>query len=192
MSKLREDRRVTQTRRVLKCSLLELLMEKPIRRITVTDVCRQADVNRGTFYAHYSNPEDLLRQIQESVKVRLLQIFETERLENIFSVLDEVLREENDFCRALLLGQMDHGFLQEITGMLQAEVVAKWRKRYPRVSQIRLEMLFSFCFHGYVALLQEWLGGTREKNGDRLEAVAKQLVAACVVHVAAETTAYPH
>lgn len=190
MSKLREDRRVTQTRRVLKCSLLKLLMEKPIQRITVTDVCRRADVNRGTFYAHYLNPEDLLSQIQESLKLCLLQIFETDRLENILPALSETLRAEADFCRAQLSGHMDRSFLQEITGLIQDKVIAKWQRRYPHVSQTRLEMLFSFCFHGYIALLQEWLDGTKGQSGDRLEDVAKQLVAACVVHIATETAVH--
>ena len=49
----RSDRRVRYTKTVLKQSLLELMKDRPIGKITVTEICRLADVNRNTFYAHY-------------------------------------------------------------------------------------------------------------------------------------------
>ena len=49
------DRRVRRTREQLKRALTQLLLEKPVREITVRELTDRADVNRGTFYAHYTD-----------------------------------------------------------------------------------------------------------------------------------------
>ena len=73
------DRRVKYTLLALRSSLLELMRKKDISRITVKELCERADVNRGTFYAHYASPVDLLEQI------------ERELLEEVLSSLDSKL-----------------------------------------------------------------------------------------------------
>jgi AcrR family transcriptional regulator len=61
------DRRTKYTKRILQEALIELLKEKPITKITVTMLCKKADVNRSTFYSHYENQYDLLDKIAETV-----------------------------------------------------------------------------------------------------------------------------
>lgn len=63
----KEDRRVRYTKQLLRDALVELLAEYHISKISVTMLCEQADVNRGTFYLHYSDPLDLLRQTEQAV-----------------------------------------------------------------------------------------------------------------------------
>lgn len=55
-----QDRRVRRTRMRLQQAMLELLKEKDARSITVRELTQRADVNRGTFYAHYKDVFDLL------------------------------------------------------------------------------------------------------------------------------------
>ena len=43
------DRRTLYTRNVIKDALLEALAEKPFEQITVTDVCRRAEITRATY-----------------------------------------------------------------------------------------------------------------------------------------------
>lgn len=62
-----ENRRVRQTKGMLKDAILELLEERSLERITVTDICRLADVNRSTFYAHYEDVRALLREIEDDM-----------------------------------------------------------------------------------------------------------------------------
>ena len=40
-----------------------LLRVKPYSKITVTELCRLADINRGTFYIHYFDVDDVLDDI---------------------------------------------------------------------------------------------------------------------------------
>ncbi len=55
-----EDRRVRRTREALHRALIELMLTRDYRRITVQDVLDRADVGRSTFYAHYRDKDDLL------------------------------------------------------------------------------------------------------------------------------------
>ena len=60
----RSDRRVKYTKRVLQEAVLELLKTRPIATLTIKEVCELADVNRGTFYLHYSEPKEILKEIE--------------------------------------------------------------------------------------------------------------------------------
>jgi AcrR family transcriptional regulator len=61
------NRRVRLTKQIIKESLIELMREYPISKISVKMLCEAADINRSTFYAHYTDTNDLLRHIQQEV-----------------------------------------------------------------------------------------------------------------------------
>ncbi len=54
------DRRTLYTRMVIKDALLTLLSVKEYADITIADLCRTAEINRGTFYLHYDNLRDVM------------------------------------------------------------------------------------------------------------------------------------
>jgi len=57
-----DDLRVRRTRAVLQKALVELTIEKGFTEVTVRDIAQRAMVNRSTFYHHYLDKYDLLRQ----------------------------------------------------------------------------------------------------------------------------------
>lgn len=57
------DRRTRYTRQVIRDTLLELMREKGFVRATVTELCQRAELNRGTFYLHYLDLNDVLEDI---------------------------------------------------------------------------------------------------------------------------------
>ncbi|MDO5411466.1 MAG: TetR/AcrR family transcriptional regulator [Lachnospiraceae bacterium] len=59
----KEDRRTRYTRQLIRETLLKLLEKKAFPRITVTEICKLAEINRGTFYLHYYDTEDVLDDI---------------------------------------------------------------------------------------------------------------------------------
>ena len=61
----RTDRRTRYTRQAIKEILLEELKTKPYSKITVTEICKKAEMNRGTFYLHYYDIDDVLNDILE-------------------------------------------------------------------------------------------------------------------------------
>ena len=66
MREVQETRRVRMTKRLMKDALLELLERKNLANISVTELCETADVHRTTFYLHYTDPADLLREIEQN------------------------------------------------------------------------------------------------------------------------------
>ena len=65
------DRRTLYTRMVIKEALLSLLAEKEYADITIADLCREAEINRGTFYLHYSNLREVLEELFDDALGRM-------------------------------------------------------------------------------------------------------------------------
>ena len=66
-----ETRRVKLTKRMIRDAFIELLRKKPIGKITVTQICEAADVNRSTFYAYYDSVYALLKEIEDTMLQRI-------------------------------------------------------------------------------------------------------------------------
>ena len=60
-----ENRKIRYTKMVLRDSLMELMTTQSILSVSIKDICERADISRSTFYAHYKDQYDLLRQIEE-------------------------------------------------------------------------------------------------------------------------------
>ena len=58
-----EYRSAVRSRKLIKAALADLLQEKPLDKITVTDVVNRAQINRGTFYAHYTDIPDVIHHL---------------------------------------------------------------------------------------------------------------------------------
>lgn len=48
-------------------ALVSLLESKEFSEISITDICQKAGVNRSTFYAHYDNTYDLLKEAHQNL-----------------------------------------------------------------------------------------------------------------------------
>ena len=60
----KEDRRVRRTKKLLTQALTELMQQKQIKDITVTELTEKADMNRGTFYLYYRDVFDMIEKIE--------------------------------------------------------------------------------------------------------------------------------
>lgn len=67
----KQDMRVLRTKRDLRNAFIELIGEKQFEKITVTEICKRASINKMTFYKHYQDKytllDDCLRTVAESV-----------------------------------------------------------------------------------------------------------------------------
>ncbi|KXT68414.1 MULTISPECIES: TetR family transcriptional regulator [Streptococcus] len=62
-----QDLRIKKTKLAIRQAVLGLLAEKPFKKITVAEIIHTAEINRGTFYAHYLDKYDLLEKIEMEV-----------------------------------------------------------------------------------------------------------------------------
>ena len=67
------NRRTLYTKKVIKESLIELLKTREIHQVTVTDICKKADINRGTFYTHYKDAFDLFQSMEDELFHQILK-----------------------------------------------------------------------------------------------------------------------
>ena len=58
------DPRTRYTKHIIAETFIDLLKDKPLNQITVTDICKNAQINRGSFYKYYKNVYDLMEQLQ--------------------------------------------------------------------------------------------------------------------------------
>ena len=58
-----EDKRIVKTKRSLKAAMTEMLAREDFEHISITALCRKADVSRITFYSHYNDKYALLDDI---------------------------------------------------------------------------------------------------------------------------------
>ncbi len=157
----KNDRRVRYTKMALKQSLLELMRHKPIEKITVKDICEKADINRGTFYAHYSDSYDLLAQIEDELFNEILQYVETSlQAETISALLADIFESiinNSDLCSVLFSEYGDKAFLRRIMFIARDRSIAEWKRILPSAKEEQLEMLYMFYANGCVAIIENWV-----------------------------------
>ena len=71
MDNQHDNRRVRITKRMMKDALLELLEQNELSCISITALCEAADIHRSTFYNYYSDPIDILREIEQDFLDRI-------------------------------------------------------------------------------------------------------------------------
>ena len=65
--------RTQMTKSLLQTSLIELMQEKPFHKITIKEICDRADLNRTTFYLHYTDQTELLNDVITQLENELSQ-----------------------------------------------------------------------------------------------------------------------
>ncbi len=74
--------RVAVTKRMLKEGLLRCLETKDLEEITISELCKEAGINRATFYKHYNSPFDLLNDIGLDHSEQIFELYNKTLSEN--------------------------------------------------------------------------------------------------------------
>ena len=148
------------TKKALAASLKQLLKEKPLDKITVTDLVEDCEVNRQTFYYHFQDIYDLIEWIYVSEAARILGDKKTaatwqQGFQNIFDYLIEnssfVLNTFHSLNREHL-----ERFLYEQTYHLLYDVVDEEAAAYT-VSEADKAFIADFYKYGFVGIMLEWI-----------------------------------
>lgn len=178
---LTESRRTQYTRRAMQDALVELLADKPISRITVKELCERADVNRSTFYDHYANLNELLRDIEDDaiewVTGALEQLLEQPDSEGMLHVVEHICRyiaDNRSHLRVLMSEQADRGFQQRLLGLIygRKDVAVQMQPNHDN-DPMGAEMRVRFAISGSIGLLQYWLSTDLEAP---VEVVARTII----------------
>ena len=156
------DRRVLYTKMFLRESLLELMKEKPVDKITPTELCRKAEINRNTFYTHYYTARDVLEEVETEFSTQIIDSlssrFSAENID-IPQMLNEICRmiyEKQDFCKILLSENGDAAFLEGVITLGKNVIIQGWQKVGVSLPDDQMEMFFSFIISGSIAMIRNW------------------------------------
>ena len=86
-----ESRRSKMTRRLMKDALMELMENRALASISITELCGRADVNRSTFYSYYSDLLQLLKEIEDDIIGQLPEAKPIEDCADLDKQLEEVV-----------------------------------------------------------------------------------------------------
>jgi len=155
------DRRVLYTKMFLRESLLELLKEKPIAKITPSELCRHAKMNRNTFYTHYKSPEELLACIEdgfyEAVQLSIERSLNVGSISELMTEICQTIFDHRDLCSVLFTEFGDKDFLERIVNLAHDKTVNEWTVAGIQNETGQIEMLYCFSVSGSVSIIQKWI-----------------------------------
>lgn len=166
------DNRVRYTKVVLQQALLKILQSKNIDKVTIKELCQQAQVNRGTFYLHYATPNDLLREIEEQFIAENMAMFspyfdkgyETSYMAALFAGI----LKNRDVCRIIMGKNGNPRFLERIQQMVRPYVVDGWCREFPKYRREDLDYIYDFIFAGSMRLILSWIEDDQGLSTDEL------------------------
>lgn len=158
----KENRKVRYTRMVLKESLIKLMKQKAISRITITEICQEADLNRATFYSHYTDQYDLLKQIEQELvddinkylanySFREKGSVSVQLMEQIF----EYIKENSEVCSVLLSENGDKKFQKEVLAIVKQQCITQWTSK--KVNKDVAEYIYDYATSGSLGIIMKWL-----------------------------------
>lgn len=172
------DRRSRRTRQALHQALIRLIVERGYDEITVADIAVAADTGRSTFYAHFTDKDDLLRSAGGYLKHVLVKEHEAlatssgrpeDRFLGFSGFMTAHLYEQRVIFHALMRGQGGPIFLEMIRDAL-CEIVRKELPATCNGEALEREVAVQFIVGGYITVVTWWLRTGAKQDPSLVEA----------------------
>ena len=144
------DRRQQKTRAAILQACIDLLKEKDFRHITVGDIAKRADINRGTFYLHFTDKYDMLDSFENEMAEKIervivenvpkepdLRLFIESRYDTIVQILT-CYQENRELLNFLL--KCDYASFQTKLRSKLRQAIAE--HIFPQLDKLKIEILF--------------------------------------------------
>lgn len=156
------NQRIILTKRLLKEGLVRLLETKELDKISVSELCKEAGINRATFYRHYETPKQVLLELEMDF------ISKMEQNISYPSSKKEVKKSMEEFCtylyehsstvKLLLRSNSTMDFIQLLSKL--SEEMLKHNMLHPELNSLdpdSLKLLTTYFGGGGYFLLRCWL-----------------------------------
>lgn len=155
------DIRIKRTRKMLEDALFDLMRDKPVEKITPTELCRKATVNRNTFYSHYKS----VSQLYESVENKLINsvdesLTHSSSTVEAITVVCRMLKSNQTLSDIIFSKHLSSKIMNRIFAMTNRFNMNKMNSETNSLSDNYKQMLSSFTIMGSAAALECWV-----KNG---------------------------
>lgn len=117
-----------KTKELIKKTFAELINEKKsLNNITVTELVKRANINRGTFYTHYDNIYDIAEDFEtEAIEFLINDEQEFNTYENIHEYFDKVivhLKSNETTYKLLLSSSVPSNSLNKLNKLLNEKII---------------------------------------------------------------------
>ena len=158
---MNNEQKNTYVKRQITTALLELLKEKSISDISITELTQKAQIGRISFYRNFQTKEDILREESDRLINEWGRLYETNpesAPETLFPSLFDFYREHKEFYTILYHEGMT-SVMQET--ILNAIIIT------PEMANIEAYMK-SFWAYGVFGWMIEWIKRGMPESGREL------------------------
>ena len=156
-----EDRRIRYTKKVIKDTFIELLEQKPINKITVTELCTKCEINRATFYRYYEDVYDLMEKLKSQYVCELKAAISISKddytISGFTSEILEVILKNKELSRILFSLKNGKDFLDDVLDIAHQKCIEKWNRYGKNVPQEQVGYLSTFITAGTIGILNDWI-----------------------------------
>ena len=168
-----EYKSAIRSKKLITDALVALLDEKTLDKITVTDIVKKADINRGTFYAHYDSVANVVASILENayeIFKSSITIFHDNAEFDMGIMLKElqiVMEKDFDFYKKIFSSDINMKLYEEISNVL-ISYVYDHESEISNVSHEDFVFYTSFYSGGIIKLYRDWFIGALPMPFDEL------------------------
>lgn len=169
------DRRIIRTKKLINDALLDLLKEKPIEKITPTELCRRATINRNTFYSHYSCTSEVLNNIEDELFSTVdNSLNESKTPVEAITVLCGMMKANKKLSNLLFSKNAGAEIMKRVFVITNKFNMSKMNSQENNLTENYKQMLSSYTIMGSAAALECWVkGGMHEEPADIAEFIYK-------------------
>ena len=153
----RTDRRVRKTKAALRHGLAVLTQKKSIKEITVKELVEEVDINRSTFYLHYTDIYSMVSELERELLTEFKHAIDLypptsseEEMCRFFEHIYNILSDNREICIALVSENGDISFIRQVE-----DFVAERIKKIFESGMVK--NVFDFCISGGMGLFKHWL-----------------------------------
>ena len=154
------DKRIERTNTKLRYSLLTLLKKNNLKKITVLELCKEAKINRTTFYKYYTDVDDYVNKIEvillEELKEEVLNINRNYLITYIGKIVERI-KKEKELYPILLGTNGDKFFLRKILYLVHKESIDEWQRLLKKASEEDLDNIYVFIVDGSIGIIEKWI-----------------------------------
>lgn len=189
MVKASNDRRSIRTKKMIRTALSQLIEEKGFNDISITDITTTADINRGTFYLHYTDKYDLLEKVENEViqevscNCKTMSNMDIKNIDSISTPMPfiikifEYLKENAVFMKAILGPKGDPIFQRKLKELLQTCLFENnTAKVFRKESMLVPESYFiAYVLSAHLGVIQQWLESDMEKSPEDMALILSNM-----------------
>ena len=159
----KNDQRAKISKIILLEAFENLLKKKPLNKISVTELCKEANVNRGTFYNHYLDIVDFYNDIKKD----FFNIINKSINEIIFNILNNIY--ENKVISSIIIGlTLNQDNLKELLNIGENKFIEYCKIHYPKKTILEYKYFYTYSSIGTLSLISSWIKHNYDINVDSL------------------------